>query len=64
MRLGFLPSNVIDFKGVQTGPSCGEAQVDFTVEAQTLPLGMAANRCDHCDSGFGRLSQLIPGTHY
>jgi hypothetical protein len=26
MRLGFLPLNVIDFKGVQTGPSCGEAQ--------------------------------------
>ena len=26
MRLGFLHLNVVDFKSVQTGPSCGEAQ--------------------------------------
>jgi hypothetical protein len=29
MRPDFLPLNVVDFKGVQTGPRCGEAQVSL-----------------------------------
>ena len=43
MQLGFLPLNVVDFKGVQTGPSCGEAQYQ-TEQAQEFRAACGIRR--------------------